>query len=122
MLRKISHIILSLILLVSTMGLTIEKHYCGTRLVSISILDEPDSCCDMTDGCCHNDTETYKLSVDYTVSQLNMDFNKAPVDIPALPFFYFSLPDGGSSDNEFTVFIPPRSLRTILSINQTFLL
>jgi hypothetical protein len=120
MFRTISHIILSLILLISTMGLTIDKHYCGTRLVSVSIFDEPESCCDMTGGCCHNDTETYKLSADYTVSQLNVDFTQAPLKIPALEFFYVSLLDGRSSDIGSSVFIPPRKLRTTLSIFQTY--
>ena len=122
MLRKISHIILSLILLVSTMGLTIDKHYCGTRLVSVSILNDTDPCCDPGDGCCHDDSETYKLSVDYTLSQSDIDFNQAPIVLPALSFLYVPLFGGISSNAEFTVFIPPRSLRTTLSTFQTYLL
>ncbi len=76
MFKKISHIIIVLLLLVTTMGMTIDKHYCGTRLVSVSILNEVESCCDMGDDCCHNDTETFKLKVDYTHSQINTDFRR----------------------------------------------
>jgi hypothetical protein len=118
--KKISHIIISLVLLVSTMGLTIDKHYCGDRLVSVSIFDEPDSCCDMTGDCCHDDSETYKLSVDYTLSHLNIDFDQAPIVLPALSSFYISFFDVVSSDAKSTVFIPPRNLRTALSIIQTY--
>ena len=120
MLRKISHIIIVLLLLVTTMGLTIDKHYCGTRLVSVSILDEAESCCDMSDDCCHNDTETYKLNVDYTYSQINTDFNQVPIELPALSFHYLSLFEGNSSDAVCSLFIPPRKIKTTLSVFQTY--
>ncbi len=120
MLRKISHIIIALLLLVTTMGLTIDKHYCGTRLVSVSILNEADSCCDMTNDCCHDDTDTYKLDVDYILSLLNIDFNQAAIELPALSFCYLSLFEGNSSDAGFSLFIPPRKIQTTLSIFQTY--
>ena len=120
MLRKISHIFLSLLILVTTMGLTIDKHYCGTRLVSVSIFSETESCCDMTSNCCHDDTDTYKLDVDYTLSQLNIDFVQTPFEIPGLSFYYLSLFDRRSLDAEFASFIPPRKIQATLSIFQTY--
>ena len=77
MLRKLAHIIAALLMLVSTMGVTVSKHYCGTRLVDVSINGEADSCCDDigTSKCCHNETKHYQVEdefnfvVDITISQ-----------------------------------------------------
>ena len=107
MLRKITHIIISLVLLVSTTGITIDKHYCGSRLVSVSIAGDSEPCCDTGDACCHDDVDTYKLAVDYTVSTVSIDFDQPAVDIPVRPLFYVSLPDGSLPDVEFTFFVPP---------------
>ena len=122
MLRKISHIILSVLLLVTTMGLTIDKHYCGSRLVSVSIVNDTDTCCDQDDGCCKDVTDTYKLSADYTFSQANINFNLVPTILPVLSFFYISSLAIEPSDIEFSWFVPPRELKTTLSDFQTYLL
>ena len=65
MLRKISHIVLALFLLVSTTGITISMHYCGGKYVSTSINEEAKSCCDGTGGCCENKTLHFEVKDDY---------------------------------------------------------
>ena len=70
MLRKTSHIILSVLLLVTTMGLVISKHYCGDSFVSISLFTEGESCCEM-DGCCHNETNFYQVDKDFSIISLS---------------------------------------------------
>ena len=45
MIRKISHIAIVLILLVSTTGLTINLHYCNNRIYDLSVYSEATSCC-----------------------------------------------------------------------------
>lgn len=67
MVKKFSHIILSLLLLVSTIGLTISKHYCGNSFVSTSLFTEGESCCEM-DGCCHNETDFYQVDEDFSIT------------------------------------------------------
>lgn len=46
MLRKAGHIILGFIIVVVTMGVTINKHYSGGNLCSISLFFEAESCCE----------------------------------------------------------------------------
>jgi hypothetical protein len=72
MLRTFSHIILSLVLLVSTIGMAVSKHYCGGELASVSIYqnDDDDSCCDM-DNCCHDEKEVYQVKGDYSVPAIS---------------------------------------------------
>jgi hypothetical protein len=65
MLKKISHIVLSLLLLVATMGMTVSKHYCKGNLYSISFNGSDKSCCDMA-NCCHDETQNIKLNDDFS--------------------------------------------------------
>ena len=54
---------MSFVLLLTTTGITITEHYCGSRLVSVNLFSEPDKCCDNSD-CCHNETIIVKLDTD----------------------------------------------------------
>jgi hypothetical protein len=73
MLKKVIHIVVSILLLTSTMGLTLSAHYCGENLKSISVLADPASCCDIPDGCCHDEAETYRVEDDYAASSFQFD-------------------------------------------------
>ncbi len=70
MLKKISHIILSCLLLISTMGMAVSMHYCGEELISVSLLNEADSCCDMGD-CCQSETHVYQVNEDFSVPAIS---------------------------------------------------
>ena len=67
----------SLLLLVSTTGIIINKHYSGGKLFSSAMFVEPESCCESS--CCHHDhqsnchdeTSFYKLVTDYVKSEIN---------------------------------------------------
>jgi hypothetical protein len=65
MIRRLFHIILVLIVLLLTSGVTITRHFCGNNLRSVAIMNTPPSCCDM-EGCCHNETVTIVLEDDFT--------------------------------------------------------
>lgn len=68
MLKKIKYIVLVVLLVASTVGAAISKHYCGDHIVSISFLSSAAPCCDDTDSdCCHNEDEFHILRVDYCV-------------------------------------------------------
>lgn len=45
MLRKISHLTLIFLLLVSTVGLSINLHYCNNNIYDIGVFSEAISCC-----------------------------------------------------------------------------
>jgi len=66
MLKRASHIILIIILLVATSGLAVTRHYCGTSLMSFSFFSTPKPCCD--NGCdkCHNENSFNKLTDEFT--------------------------------------------------------
>lgn len=56
MFGKISHIIIVLLLLVSTTGFSISKHYCENHIVSLAINKSAETCNNPEDSCCQNFT------------------------------------------------------------------
>ena len=67
-LKKLTHILLVLLLLLSTAGVSINKHYSGGDLFSTALFVEADSCCENPCGCCDESTETIKIESDYMAS------------------------------------------------------
>ena len=51
MIKKAANYIMSFLLLISLTGISINKHYSGNQLYSVSVFSEPDSCCDDEDDC-----------------------------------------------------------------------
>jgi hypothetical protein len=80
MLKRISHIILSALLLISTMGMAVSKHYCAGSLESVAVFYEAKSCCDM-DSCCHNETQVYQVKEDFSVPAVSSIPVLAELDI-----------------------------------------
>lgn len=124
MLKRISHISLSLILLISTVGFAVSKHYCGDALVDVAFNENADSCCD--DGaCCHNETLIYQLDEDFSAPQIT----SAP-DLPEMVTFgvtaFFAINQTPSEHLAETFYQnnspPPTTISETLSFRQVFLL
>jgi len=79
MLKRLTHIIAVLLLMISTIGVPISSHYCGAKLMSVSIANEAKSCCKgmrKCSGCCKNESHFYKIQNEYTrgeIAQINPD-------------------------------------------------
>ena len=80
MLKTFSHIILSLILLVSTMGMTVSKHYCQGNLYSVSVDGLNNDKCDMG-SCCHDETQVYQVKEDFSIPAISTVPMLAELDI-----------------------------------------
>jgi hypothetical protein len=67
--KKIFHIWLSLLLLISTAGLSVSRHICGDTVMEIAILQQASHCHGEmpmeNDGCCDNQTELYQVDDDF---------------------------------------------------------
>ncbi len=124
MIKKAGHIILSMLLLLSTAGLAISKHYCGDELISTSIFLEADSCCD-SDDCCKNETEVFQLDEDFSVSAVVEIPESVQIDLLAVSFVVFKLIIEENSTVEDYKLIdspPPPKILTLLAQRQTYLL
>ena len=71
MLKKIRNIIIILILLVSTTGVSLSKHYSGGKLYSIALFGDAESCCKVPCDCCSDETDFMKLDIDFVSSTFN---------------------------------------------------
>ena len=122
--KGILHIIVSLLLLVTTTGVSISKHYCGDNLISIALFVEADSCCDDSD-CCHNENEYLQFKDDYIGSvitdlastiEFDLLFTAFPVFIGIIPF------EEVISLSFISESPPPLLTSTKLSLLQTYLI
>lgn len=124
MLKKASHIILSILLLIAITGLTISKHYCGEELVSTSLFSEAESCCESSD-CCKNETETYQLDEDFSVSSITEIPELMQLDLFAVALVLLTC-EIDESENRHNFILadlpPPPKIQTALSTRQSYLL
>jgi hypothetical protein len=88
MFRKLIHIIVALLLLTSTAGFTVSKHFCENRLVSVSMGSSSHSCNneDRSD-CCRDLTAHFQVKEDFNFKKISF--------IPEIPAI---------EDSVFTVF------------------
>ena len=125
MLRKISHIISAILLLVTSMGLAVSKHYCHGEFVSVSIFHEADSCCDMQ-GCCQNENHFYQVKEDFSSPVITTIPVLAELDVLGhdLLAIESSLTEPESENTAtFTDYSPPqKNIQTVLSLKQVYLL
>lgn len=123
MLRKSVHIILVMLLLVSSTGVTFSMHYCGGELVSTSINKEAKTCCDGTGGCCENKTMHIEIDDDY-ISSIVVENSIIELDIlfPVLFALYSDLiPVEANVPITFNDSSPPPKIQIRLSFLQTYL-
>ena len=76
---KIGRFLLVLLLIFTSMGVTVNKHFCGEILESIAINKKVDSCCkdtEMPKGCCQDVETDYDVD-DHQISSFAFDL-KAP--------------------------------------------
>lgn len=125
MFRKIAHLTLALLLLTTTMGFSVSKHYCGTRLVEISINSEAEPCCDDmgTSTCCHNETEYYQLDEDFvsSVSIENFQLANLIVLFPTVIIYFIDVPEIEIEVANYAESPPIPTIQTKLSLLQTYL-
>ena len=124
MLQKFSHIILATLLMISTMGMAVSKHYCGNDLVSVSMFDEAETCCgDM--GCCHTENEFFQVKEDYSTPVVLTTPLSAEIEI--LGHNLLNEDFFVAAENEIFKFSydespPPKTIQTVLSLRQVYLL
>ncbi|MCY1721088.1 hypothetical protein OU798_12090 [Prolixibacteraceae bacterium Z1-6] len=124
MLKKLSHIILSVLLLVSTVGVVVSKHYCSGSFVSASVFHEAESCCGDSD-CCHNEDSFYQVKDDFSAPAVLATPILAELDILSHDLFADLILESPATENSsfrFTDSPPPPTIQKVLSLKQVYLL
>jgi hypothetical protein len=124
MLKRTGHIILSLVLLVSTMGMAVSKHYCKGSLESVAVFHEAKSCCDM-DNCCHDETQVYQVKEDFSVPAVSSIPVLAELDIlghDLLAVGLLNAPETEDANLNFIEAPPLLPIQKTLALKEVFLL
>ena len=124
MLQKISHIILASLLMISTVGMAVNKHYCGGEIVSVSLYDNGDSCCDM-DDCCKNETQVFQVKEEFSVPATSTIPILAEFDILGqnlTDWEAISEPDAENTELSYIDSSPHKTIQKVLSLKQVYLL
>jgi hypothetical protein len=74
MLKKTGHILIILLLLFGTTGLTITRHFCGKNLIHTSIYSSPNNCCKGNCPGCHNEKINFRITDQFESYQTQIDF------------------------------------------------
>ncbi|MCF8229040.1 MAG: hypothetical protein K9G58_13315 [Bacteroidales bacterium] len=64
---------LAFLMVLSTIGITIHKHYSHGELYSVALFGNADPCCEMDCGCCYEESETYRLTEEFITSSYELD-------------------------------------------------
>lgn len=67
MMKKVLTILFSSLLMVATVGLTVNKHYCGGMLMMTSVYTQHELCGDMTmpEDCCEDESIVFNVEDDF---------------------------------------------------------
>jgi len=115
------------LLLTTTMGFSVSKHYCGARLIEVSINSTIEPCCEDggTSGCCHDETEYYRFDKNFVGPIIIEDNKITDIDILFPSLFICLLNEPVMIESEILNFAespPPLTLHTKLSLFQTYLI
>lgn len=120
--KKFGHIILVVLLLISTAGVTVNKHYSSGELFSTAFFVEAESCCEIPCDCCDESSEIFKLDADYLASAYEL-FEIAQFD---LLFAFLAVPElietATSFANTYLIEDTPPPKPDLCILNQVFIL
>lgn len=124
MFKKLTNILLLLIVFSVTTGFSISLHYCCDSLVSMSVNSDVTPCCPVENGCCDNETQHVQLEEDLSTPVYDTIQKLDTVDI-----FRFDIRINSEIITEhqehfidFSDSSPPSNLQENLAKLQSFLL
>lgn len=123
MFRKTINIIISTVFVISTIGFSLSKHYCGDLLVDFSINSKAETC-NMGGGCCHTDSEHFQLENDFIIQFSDIQFQELEIELPFLIAYSISIQkinEQTTTNIDFKEIPPPIPVPKHLSLLQTYL-
>jgi hypothetical protein len=74
MFKRSGNILIVLLLLMGTTGVTITRHYCGVNLVRTSLYSAPHHCCNENCPRCHDERINVRITDNFESSQSQINF------------------------------------------------
>lgn len=125
MMKKAISILLILLVSFASVGLTVNKHYCGGTLMMTSVYAHSESCGEMTmpDDCCEDESIIFVVEDDFQIQLSSIDVSPILIGRLNLPVITEEL----SSEVELAQAYyhegsPPYESRRIYILDQSFLI
>lgn len=124
MFKKAGYIILISLLILSTVGFVVSRHYCNNQLISVSVDSPADKCSDnMKDDCCNDKNKYVVLHVDFTqpvVEEMTIsEINIFSIELDSL---FKEVASANATSNPPLPVVPIAGHNAALSLIQSFLL
>ena len=108
MFRKILNISVVMLLLLATVGISVNIHFCNGELKNISLFKSSKSCCGEGCNSCHNEVKVIKITDNFIAS----DFQIEPAKVLLLNLLAFHTSDiiyntNVSFYNQMRILYPP---------------
>lgn len=100
MTKRIIHIIVSFVLLISTSGISISKHFMGSELFDISLFGDADNCCDDTCHQCQDEVQFFQLKVNFLTSSQDSNPSLNIIDLSPIVFLLADFIDQVESNSD----------------------
>ena len=125
--RKIISISLSLLILLSTVGFSINTHYCANKASASISFTTPHSCCGekkMPSNCCKNVSKFVQLKANYNTTQIvqvprAISFNSI---IFFIQLYNFSIENSRTLTTSFFIKAPPLITIPLTVLHSIFLI
>lgn len=138
--KKISAILLAIVVLVTTMSYTVHEHYCGGELIASSLFSKATTCemdkmakmnmsdsnksCSMEkmEDCCKDIVTFIKGQSELKINVISLDFEKQ-IFLTALAYSYINLFEGLVNNIiPFKDYSPPLLIKDIQVLDEVFLI
>jgi hypothetical protein len=133
--RKISAILMSFVVLLSTMSFTVSEHYCGHTRVDVALFSKAESCgmelqkptsskdCDIKKSdCCKDEIKQFEGQNELNTTFSTLNFEQQ-VFVASFTYSYLNLFDGLKENSiPFKYYTPPLLVSDILVLDQVFII
>lgn len=135
--NQISSVFMAIIVMVSTMSMTVNKHYCSNILVDTALFQEAKTCGmdddsshqsddnheqDEKDSCCSSENELIKGQDELQLQKVDFNFEQV-VFVAAYVHSYFELfTFENSKPQSFRHYKSPPDVKAIFKLDETYLI
>jgi len=130
--QQLISVAMALLLLISTLSISIEKHYCGDTLVDVSIFADVQKCESgatdqssilMTESCCKNVIDLHEGQDELSLEKTKVLNTNQKVFIMSFAHVFSELKTLESQHNSAFKYYPPlKPVRDIQVLNEVFLI
>jgi hypothetical protein len=125
-------ILMALLVLLSTLSITIDKHYCADKLVDVALYSKAKGCCPAAvpaesmaseEGCCKNETDLLVGQDELSLHRSELTPEAQKVFIISLAYVFYGLHSFRvQKDIPFDEYSPPKLSKDLQLLHEVYLI